>query len=239
MEVGNIISAQIRKSGIKGKNRKLRAMGQVPAICYGLQKEPVSLSVDIVNLRKALDPRKGRNTLLRIQISSEDGVLPRELPALVKEVQYDSLGGDVLHVDFIQVEMNQLVRVQIPIALVGKAEGVKEGGTLHQVYRELPMLCLPGSIPLQIEMNIDGLKIGESIHVSELNIPEGSKVDLDAGTTICVVTAPQVEKEPKPGETPGAVAPAASADAAGTKEPSKPEDSKSKTNPPASAGKGK
>ncbi len=113
---------------------------------------------------------------------------------LLKDAQHTKLRGELLHADFLRVQADKPVRATVPLALTGKPEGVKEGGTLHQVYRSLDLLCLPEKIPSEIEIDVSSLAIGMSIHVSDLKLPQGTKAALAANTTICVVTAPKAEK---------------------------------------------
>lgn len=188
MEEKHVILASARSLAGKGENRRLRAAGMIPAVCYGTKDAPLAISVDLAALRKALDPAKGRNTLLQLAFEG------KKIPSLLKDVQYNAARGDIVHADFIRVRMDQAMKVLVPIEWVGKAEGVKEGGTLHQVYRDVPVMCLPDRIPDKIQIDISSLVIGQSIHTNQVVLPEGVRIDLDATTTLCVVTAPQVEK---------------------------------------------
>lgn len=234
MEVGKL-SAQARTNIGTGAVRKLREQGRIPAICYGSGAAPIALAVDPIELQKALDPIKGRNTLLRMRIEGLPGD-PQELPVMVKDVQRDQLRGHLLHADFLRVRTDQPVRVTVPIALQGKAEGVKAGGTLHQVYRTLTVLCDPDKIPAKIDIDVSALGIGQSIHVSDVKFPAGIKPAIAADTTICVVTAPKVEKaaEVAAEAVPGAAEGTAAAPAGG--EAKKEDKGAAKTAAPAKAG---
>jgi large subunit ribosomal protein L25 len=189
MEVGNL-NAKLRSSIGTGAARKTRQAGMIPAICYGNGQSPVQLSVSPSELQKALDPKKGRNTLLKLSIEGSNA----PIAVLLKDAQIGKLRGELVHADFIRVDMNKPVRATVPLSLVGKPAGVKDGGTLHQVYRSLNLLCLPEKIPTQIELDVSSLQIGQSIHVSDLKLPEGTKAALATTTTLCVVTAPKAEK---------------------------------------------
>ncbi len=192
MEVGKL-NAQVRTGIGTGAVRKLRGGGKIPAICYGAGADPIPLALDPNELQKALDPVKGRNTLLHIKIEGMAGGTI-ELPVMLKDVQHDGLRGTVRHADFVRVSTDHPVKVTVPIVLLGKSEGVKAGGILHQVYRTLPVLCSPDKIPAKIEVDTSALAIGQSIHVSDLKLADGISAALSAGTTICVVTAPKAEK---------------------------------------------
>lgn len=192
MEVGKI-NVQARPSTGGGANRKLRAQGKIPGICYGPGQQPIAIALVASELQKALDPVRGRNTLLQLHIEGL-GDAPVEVPVLLKDVQRDVLRGDMTHADFIRVRMDQPVKATVPIMLTGKAEGVKAGGTLHQVYRTLNVMCRPDGIPTKVEIDVSLLGIGQSVHVSDLKLPEGVTAALSGGTTLCVVTAPKSEK---------------------------------------------
>ncbi len=192
MEVGKI-NAQARQGVGSGSVRKLRQTGRIPAICYGAGEHPIPLAVDPADLQKALDPIKGRNTVLHMTIQGLSGG-PVEVPVMLKDTQKDLLRGLVMHADFVRVNPDKPVRVTVPIVLTGKPEGVKAGGTLHQVYRTLTVQCAPDRIPAKIEIDVGALNIGQSIHVSDIKLPEGITAAVSAGTTLCVVTAPRAEK---------------------------------------------
>jgi large subunit ribosomal protein L25 len=192
MEVGKI-SAQARSGIGTGSVRKLRNQGQIPAICYGTGAAPIAVSVDPTALQKALDPIKGRNTLLQMKIEGA-GQGAQELSVLLKDTQRDKLTGKLVHADFLRVRMDHPVRVTVPIAITGKAEGVKAGGTLHQVYRSLTVLATPDKIPTKVEIDVTALGMGQAIHVSDLKLEAGITAGLPGGTTLCVVTAPKAEK---------------------------------------------
>lgn len=173
--------------------RKLRQEGKVPGVCYGRGEEPISIAFDPKDLVRALDPEKRRNTLISMTVSGlTDGA--RELTVLLRDVQRDTLDGELLHADFQRVRLDEELNVVIPVLLLGKPEGVKLGGTLHQVYRQVQVACRPDRIPVRLEVNVDALNMGDALHVSDLKLPEGVRVLADADSAICTVTAPKAEK---------------------------------------------
>lgn len=189
MEAGKL-NAQVRSTTGSSAVRKLRAQGKIPAICYGAGVDPVALVLDPSELIKALDPQKGQNTLLYMNIEGET----KAVPVMLKDVQRDKLRGGLTHADFIRVNTDQPVRVTVPIVLNGKPEGVKNGGTLHQVYRSLTMLCVPAKIPTKVEIDVSHLGMGQALHVSDLKLGDGMTAALAPTSTLCVVTAPKAEK---------------------------------------------
>lgn len=227
MEAGKL-NAEVRSSRGSSTNRKLRNGGKIPAVCYGAGEAPIALTIDPADLQKALDPVKGNNTLIHLNL---DG---KGIPVMLKDVQRDALRGNATHVDFIRVRTDQPVRVTVPIVITGKAEGVKNGGTLHQVYRTISLQCAPDKIPARIEVEVSGLGLGQSIHVSDLKLGAGIQAVPSPTTTICVVTAPKAEKASEAAE--GAEATAEAADAkAPAKAPAKGGDAKAPAKAPAKA----
>lgn len=189
MEVGKL-NAQVRPNTGTGTATKLREKGQIPAICYGGGQDPITLQINPADLLKSLDPVKGRNTLLHLHIEGQ----AKPTAVMLKDTQRDKLRGELIHADFLRVATDKAVRAVVPLSLTGKAAGVKDGGTLHQVYRTLVVSCVPGKIPTNIELDVSALGIGQAVHVSDMKLPEGVTATLAANTTLCVVTAPKAEK---------------------------------------------
>lgn len=212
MEVGKL-NAQYRGDTGKSAVRRLRAAGKIPAICYGEAKSPMPLTVDPTELIKSLDPVKKTNTVLTLTVAgAPDG--DASLTVMVRDYQKDALRGDLTHADFIRVDLTKPVRATVPIILTGKAEGVKLGGIMHQVIRVLEISCTPDKIPVKLEVDVSNLGMNEAIHVSDLKLGEGVRPLVDAGSTICAVTAPKAEKEVAPAAAAEGAAPAEGAAAA-------------------------
>jgi len=190
MEVGTL-NVKLRSNVGSGHAVKTRRGGAIPAICYGGGKDPLNLQLVPSELQKSLDPKKGRNTLLRLNVEGTKDVLT----VLVKDAQRHPMRGDLVHVDFLRVALDKPVRATVPLNLVGKAEGVKNGGQMHQVYRTLDLLSLPDKIPTHIDIDVSALNIGQSIHVADLKLPDGVKAALPGTVTLCVVTVIKEEKE--------------------------------------------
>src|SRR5262249_29865322 len=193
MSVGQL-NVELRQG--KGKNaaRRLRAQGKIPGICYGAQAEPIAIALDPLALTKALDPQKKHNTVITMKVAGKDG----DLLVMLKDFQVDPISRKLEHADFVQIKMDQEVRVTVPIELVGKPEGVKIGGLLNIVYRQLPMAAKPNAIPTKVPVNIDHLMVGDAIHVSDLKLGQGQRALLDPGTAVASVVAPKAEKEEAP-----------------------------------------
>jgi large subunit ribosomal protein L25 len=213
MEVGKL-SVEFRAQTRKTASRRLRSAGKIPAICYGAGVDPLAITVDPILLVKALDPIKKTNTVIKMMVTGTPAG-DQELMVMVRDVQKDVLRGNLTHADFIRVSLDKEVHAVIPVVLTGKAAGVKEGGILHQVIRQLQVAALPDKIPVKIEVDVTALNMGDAIHVRDLKLGEGVRPLVDGGTSVCSVTAPKAEKveavvvaEGAPAEGAAAAAPA-------------------------------
>jgi large subunit ribosomal protein L25 len=224
MEVGKLTVSLRDRSG-KGDSRKLRAQGKVPGVCYGASVEgriePLPITVDVKQLRGALDPVRKRNTVISLTI--EGGAGSRALHALVKDVQVDSLRHDITHVDLLAIDPDKEVRAEVPLEFTGKPAGAINGGQIRIVLRSLTVRAKPSDIPVKLTVDVSPLEIGDVIHVSAIALPSG--VASVTGRDLAVVTcaAPEEDKvaaEATPAEgaaaapAAGAAAPAAAAAAA-------------------------
>ncbi|MBS2025033.1 MAG: 50S ribosomal protein L25 [Deltaproteobacteria bacterium] len=208
------LSAQIRTASGKGPARQLRFKGLIPAVCYGKSDKPVHLAVDPEKLAEAIATPHKFNTVIKLEI--EGG---QSRTVLFKDYEKDPLDGRVLHADFLDVRMDQEVVVQVPVILTGRPAGAAEGGILQQVARTLPVLCLPGNIPVKIEVDVSHLNIAESMHVSDIKAPAGVKFKVDGGATIAVVAIPEKEEVKAVVAAPGAEGAAAAVGADGKPAP--------------------
>lgn len=180
------LNASHRSERGKGAARKLRREGRIPAVIYGHGDETRALAVDAHELEVLFSRISVENTIINLAIAEEKA----EVPALVRDVQAHPFKGSVLHVDFYQIHAGETLEVEIPIRLVGSAPGVREGGILEQPIHELPIRCLPAAIPQVLEVDVSGLDMGDSLHVSDIPLPEGVESLMDPERTICSVVAP-------------------------------------------------
>jgi large subunit ribosomal protein L25 len=219
------LEAKVREGSGKGSARKARAQGLIPAIVYGKHLEkPLQIALDPKAVKTAVNTPKRLNTVIGLKVGSVSHIV------LLKEYQQDPVSRELLHADFIDVRENEQVKVKVPVALTGKAEGVGQGGILTQMRRELEVWSLPGAIPEKIEVDVTPLKIGHSLHVNDVKLPQGITVKTHVNFTIAVVTAPEAEVVATPAATaavPGAEGAAAgAAPAAGAAAAGKPGDAK-------------
>ena len=200
------LSASPRSETGKGVARKLRASHRVPAVIYGHHREPQPLAIDGRELERLLDTIAPETTVVELAV---DG---RTARTLIREIQRDPVRRSVLHVDFQELVAGEKVRVEIPIVLIGTAQGARDGGTVDHVMRELEVEVDPSSIPDHFELDISNLGINDSLHVSDIAIPEGVEIFAEPDATVCVVAPPRVEEEP-------VAAPAAEAEGEAAAEP--------------------
>jgi len=185
------LSASTRNSSGKGAARKLRSAGQIPAVIYGHAREPQPLAVPTREFEKLLERVSAESTVIDLDVS---GTVAR---TLIREIQRHPFKKQILHIDFQELVAGEKVSVNVPIVLTGTAEGVRvSGGILSQVMSELTIRVDPVNIPRRIEADVTNVAIGHSLHVSDLNVPDGVEILDDAEATVAVVSAPKVEVEP-------------------------------------------
>jgi large subunit ribosomal protein L25 len=182
----------------KTQNIQLRKEGKIPAVAYGLGNPSRSLALAPKELITALQGPFGRNVVLQVAIGQEPA-----FPALVCDYSYHPLTRELEHVDLLHIDLNKAVDVDVPLRTTGKPVGVVEGGVLRQVFRTLPLHCLPKDVPAFLEVDVTALAQGDSIKTTGITVPEGVAIKLPHDQTIVAVVAPEAEKEEE--VLPGAV----------------------------------
>jgi large subunit ribosomal protein L25 len=183
------LKASRRDTAGKGAARKLRGTGRIPAILYGHGDRTESLAVDAHDLELLLHHVNPENTLIGLDI---DGT---RADVLVREIQRHPWRPEVLHVDFLLVHGDELLKLDIPVRLVGTPVGVMdEGGVLDQVLYELHVECFPGNIPEAAEVDISGLHVNESVRVADISMPNVT-ILMDAELPVASVLMPRVQEE--------------------------------------------
>ena len=173
----------------KGPAGRLRKEGKIPSVIYGHNK-PVHISVDA----KEFDTKFhtiSENTLITINV--ED----KEYEVLVKDFQENMMLGQLTHIDFFEVERGKTLKTRIPVYLTGTSIGVKEGGLLEHRLHEIDIECLPKDIPEKIEIDITELQVGDSVHVSDLEVIEAVKILNFLEQVVVSVTTVKAEVEPE------------------------------------------
>ncbi|HET6616805.1 MAG TPA: 50S ribosomal protein L25/general stress protein Ctc [Gemmatimonadota bacterium] len=181
------ISARTREETGKGAARSSRREGRIPGVLYGHGEESVSLSVDANELQKLVHSISIENTIVDLDIGKGD-----PYKVLIREVQRHPFRDEFIHIDFFHVAMDEKIQVEIPIVLIGTPTGVKnKGGVMDHQLRELEVFCLPGNIPEKVEIDVSDLDIGDSIHVSDIQLPD-VEVLTDLDRAVVAVLAPTV-----------------------------------------------
>jgi large subunit ribosomal protein L25 len=184
------LSATPRDGTGKGSARSLRAQGRIPAIIYGHGRDPQALAIDTRELEKLLSRISAESTVIEL---SMDGKSAR---TLIREIQRHPFKRQILHDDFQELVAGEKVTVRIPIVLTGIPEGVRvDAGILDQVMRELEIEVDPANIPNHVEVDVNPLRIGDSVHVRDIALPEGVELVGEADSTVCVVSAPRAVVE--------------------------------------------
>ncbi len=187
------LAVERREATGRSAARKLKARGIVPAVVYGGRDKAEPLQLFRRDLTTVLSHASGENILVELEIAGEGNTRM----AMVQEVQHSPVGGEVLHVDFHAVSMDEKIEADIPIEGTGTANGVKNfGGLLEQSLRELTVQCLPRDLPDRIVVDVSHLNIGDSIHVRDIKLPEGVTAKEQEELTVFSVLAPTVEEEP-------------------------------------------
>ena len=178
----------------KGGARKTRAAGHIPGVLYGHGETPIPVQVPAREFDLALRHHKGSNPLVSLSV---DG---GEYTALIRDVQYDPLSHDILHLDFQHISLTETVEVQVAVHVTGLAVGVKDGGgILELITRQIEVRCLPTAIPSGIDVDVTPLAVGDSIHVRDLVVKDVT-ILTDPNATVATVVAPTVIEEKAPEE---------------------------------------
>ncbi len=171
--------------------RNLRRAGKIPAIIYGLDKEAIPISLSIDDVKDVLKMEKGQNTILRIERDNKIHV-----DAMLKEIQYDYLSDNIIHADFIRIDLNKPIDVSVPVVAKGESIGVKmEDGIFDFITRHIEVRCLPTLIPKEIEIDVSDLHSGHSIKAEDLEVGEGVQFISDPNIVICAVSAKRGAEE--------------------------------------------
>jgi len=185
-----VLEAQSRTPGGKNANRRMRKHGQMPAVIYGSGKEALPLSVDPAVLSEILHSDSGHNTIFSLNVEGQ-----KSADVMVKDYQLDPVMGNLIHADFIQITMDQVLQLSVEVQPIGEAAGVKtDGGIMDVVSRSIEVECLPADIPETIAVDVTSLNINEHIRVRDL--PQNPKIKILTNPEVVIVTVmPPVKEE--------------------------------------------
>jgi large subunit ribosomal protein L25 len=181
-------AVEARDSRGKGSARRLRMRGLAPGVVYGGGREATAISFDTAALERLLETSHGGlNTL--IDLEGDSAASGRTV--IAKDLQREPVRGAIVHVDFYEIDLKEKIEVSVPIHLVGTPAGVVLGGVLDQQLRDVSLLCMPDSIPDDIEIDVSAMELGDSLHVVDLGVPDGSEFHTDESLTVATVLIPR------------------------------------------------
>src|SRR5215467_4093490 len=184
----NVLEAQTREPGTKNEARRVRRDGKIPAVVYGAGKESLPITVDPRVVTRILNSETGHNSIFDLSLNGE------KTKAMIVDWQYEPIKGRLLHIDLKRIALDKVLRVSIPIFLVGEAAGVKqEGGIMEQMLLEVEVECLPADIPSHIDADVSHLTLGKVLRVSELPHSDKIKFLTDANQPVAHVTSVKEE----------------------------------------------
>ena len=194
MEKRELVIRQRNGAG-KGDAKRLRRAGQVPAILYG-GTEPVKVAVAPRDIYRLIHGHEGSTQLLSVAF---EGTSDSRM-AIIRDLQYDPVSEDLIHVDLQEVAMDRAIQVSVAVHHVGEAVGVKDTfGILEMILREVQVSCLPGNIPELLEADVTNLRIGDVLTVKDLLAPEGVRILNDPNQAVATVAPPAAEEAAAPG----------------------------------------
>ena len=188
-----IVEVQPRERTGRNEARRLRRQGLIPGIVYGGGKDPVPVSVDPERLLHILHSDSGANTLFELSLAGRDA----RRHVMIREYQVEPVKGRLIHADFVRIQLDAAIEVDVPIRILGEAIGVKvDGGILEHVTRQVRVSCLPADIPEHIDIEVSALKIGDTVRVSDL--PKGDRYRMltDPDQPLVVIAPPAKEEAP-------------------------------------------
>lgn len=187
-DMGDVsFAVEARDTRGKGAARELRRNGKVPAVVYGGGREATAIQIDSARFERLLETSDaGVNTLIDLEGSDAGGKT-----VIAKELQREAVRGNLIHVDFYEVDLSAKIEVSVPIHLTGTPAGVVLGGVLDQQMRDVTLMCLPNAIPDSVEADVSGMELGDSLHVSDLAVADGVDVATESELTVATVLIPR------------------------------------------------
>ena len=188
-----LLEAELREEKGSAKARDLRSKGYLPSVVYFHGKDALSIKIPKGVLVKLMHQHHLEGVIINLKIKDDKKAQGR--PCLVKEIQYDPVSEDIIHIDFNEISLTEAIKVNVSVEVKGEAIGVKqEGGSLEHILWELEVECLPTSIPKNIEVDVSALKLGEAIHVKDIVFPAGVKSLNDPAAIVLHIAAPMKEE---------------------------------------------
>ena len=187
------ITATVRTKRGKGAARQLRMQGLTPAVMYGGGGENLALTIDPHLLNKAADPDKKYNTLFHMTVERE-GQESQVVPCMIADVQRDAIRSDLVHVDFMRVDLDQEIQRKIPVRYFGRAAGVMVGGKLKTMRRTVKISAKPADIPVELAVDISPMEAGSYLRIGDMSLPNARFLE-DAQSPLAFIEPPKAKKE--------------------------------------------
>jgi len=191
------INAEKRELGKRSNLTELRKEGFIPGIIYGAGQEGIKIAFNARDYTREYKKSIGAVAFFDITI---DG---KTYKTFIKEKQIHPLTREIVHIDFLELHKGKPITIDVPINFTGEALGTKEGGVFEIIHRVIQVTCLPKDIPDEISFDISSMNIGDSIHVSDLNISEDMNIELTDEITIAILNVPKIAEEPEEEEVEG------------------------------------
>jgi len=185
------LKAKTREKSGKGACRQLRNEKRIPAVVYGAKTETAMLSLDTSNFDKVIRDHGSTGLFFSLKVDDASGA---ERIVMLKDMQMDTFGINYLHVDLQEIDMDTKVNVVIPVEATGSSKGVKEGGLLQIIRRELEVLCKPADTPESIKIDITDLDVGDAVHVEDIDLGEAIEIPHDVNFTVLTIVVPAAEE---------------------------------------------
>ncbi len=190
-----VVDVTPREAPGKNRSRRLRRQGLIPGIVYGAKRDPLTVTVDPKKLLEIIHSESGVNTIFQLNLAGQEA----RRHVMIKEYQVDPVKGQLIHADFVRIQMDEVIEVEVPVQVTGEAAGVKlDGGILEHVTREVRVSCLPGDIPEHVMIDVTALKIGDALRVSDLPKSDRYRILTEPDQTLVVVSPPAKEEEVAP-----------------------------------------
>lgn len=201
------IQADAREKKHKRDAKRLLRNGMIPGILYGPKTSSIPIQLDKRDFSARIAGLEGSHL---VRLKSQSAGLAGKV-ALVKDMQFHPINGEVIHADLYEVDLTAKITVSVPLHFVGKAAGVVRGGILQPIVREIEVECLPLDIPAYFDVDVSHLDIGDSVHVEELTMPANVTAVYESNFPLVAVVPPTVEEAPAAAEAAEGVEPAVAA----------------------------
>jgi large subunit ribosomal protein L25 len=195
MSKAQALTAHTRKRSGSGALNSLRREGLIPGVVYGKTESSFNVRLNRREVENVL--HKSASEQILVNLTIED--LGQTKLALIQDVQHNPLTGHITHLDFHAIREDEIIHASVPLELIGEPVGVKTGGgLLEHLFHTLEIKCLPKDLPDVITADVSGLELNQSLHLSEVKMPEGVKPVADGSVIVAIVSEPKVAAEPTP-----------------------------------------